>query len=620
MGELIIKIKKFLLPKEDDIYLNINIWRLLFYINLFVYGFYGALVSKDIFVFLIITLFTVLTQSVFSLIEKRNLSDSVIQINFNSRTIVFFTLLLLIVCYKFLNNSLIGDELSYTQSALRHSLLIGNLIINKIILFDTIEFKYIILAINIIISVICIITIRFLNSLDFFKRLIISIIFMLFLRGLIFNLGGNVSPHPPLNHIFTFIISSVFPLSNFSIRLSYLLAFSIFTFSVYYLIKLRWPNIYSFLITCIIVSIPPLLHLGFSVETSLFTTCLFSYILLYFVIKDNIDYKILILIVSIFTLARISSVIILLPIFIYYIKNVNKKNYSNISCYLKEWAPILLFLPFLIPSVIKGTPATDYSVINVRIFEKYIAVFKSNIFWNSLSSVIPLFWIIFLPFSFLKKGKNYFHSLNYLFTFLTLVALFYSLKPHLWGNEKYQDEMFIPFIIVGFIQIFNFISSLNFKPLFNSTLLIFILFLNLFVLGKNRHIIENSNINKDYPYTQAYNYIHSVSGRDSSLSIGLTYGVMPEIINGYTSLNYKKALEIYTITNQQLFSNNSKDLYKNFVEKVNENKNLRYIILGLTSDKKLFTDIMINNNWTLDKTFEGSDPAFTIEILKKNFN
>ena len=177
--------------------------------------------------------------------------------------------------------------------------------------------------------------------------------------------------------------------------------------------------------------------------------------------------------------------------------------------------------------------------------------------------------------------------------------------------------MFIPFIIVGFIQFLKVIDLIKMNNLIVKTGLVIIIALNLFYFGRAGSVIENSNINKDYPYESAYTYINHMNAQDSTLSVGLTYGVLPEIINGYSSLNYKRALAIYKDSGQGLFSSNSADSYEGFAAKINEDKRIKYIIIGLTADKEIFSNVMKNENWAVEKTFQGTVPAFTVQIMKK---
>lgn len=601
----------------DDLRLEVNVWRLLFYLNLFVYGFYGALISTDLPVFLIMMVVVIITQLSFGLLENRQLPGSVMHIAANSKIVILFLLVLTGMSYSIMNNSLLGDELSYTQSALRHSLVLAGIAANKAHFLDSIQFKYLVLVINFIILVIILAIVYLLNAVSSFKRIALSVLLMIAFRSVIFKFGGNASPHPPLNHIFTFITGAVLPLSNFTVRFSYLLAFTFFAVAIYYLIRERWPGITGFLITCAVISIPPLLHLGVTVETSLWTTCIFSYILVYLVLKEDIDYGLLIVLGSIFTVARIPSVIILVPVFLFYLRKFRCQLFSNIIDHMWRWAPVILFLPFLIPSVIKGTAATDYSTADTHIIDKYATVLKSNAIWHFLVAVFPVFWIIFLLFAFLKKNKGYLHVVVYLLTFLILLAVFYSLKPHLWGGEKYQDEVFIPFIIVGFIKFLMLIDLAGMKKIIISASMVIIIALNLFYLGRDRGVIVNSNINKYYPYTEAYAYINHINAQDSTLSVGLTYGVLPEIINGYTSLHYKRALAIYKNSEQGLFSSNSDDSYEGYATKINADKKINYLIIGLTADKDIFSSKMKSKNWIVAKNLQGGDPSFDVLVLRR---
>ena len=141
-------------------------------------------------------------------------------------------------------------------------------------------------------------------------KLIVIIISVVFVRYIIFKFGGNPFPHPPLISLIPLVSTSIFGLSDLSLKL---IPFVIYgTFSTYYYFRLRrLNNVFdSFLITLTFFGIPGVLFLGATLEQGLFSMICFSIVSIELVLNEKNKYKKLFIIILIFSLFRVLSNII----------------------------------------------------------------------------------------------------------------------------------------------------------------------------------------------------------------------------------------------------------------------------------------------------------------------
>ena len=122
--------------------------------------------------------------------------------------------------------------------------------------------------------------------------------------------------HPPLNHFFSTVFVSFFGINHFILRLAYLMPFWIFLIILFKLIRDSVGERYS-MIFILSVSTFPLLLLGSTTpDHALWSSLLYTYLLFYFILKKNIDYRFCIFIISIGILFRVT---IFYRIFLYWI-------------------------------------------------------------------------------------------------------------------------------------------------------------------------------------------------------------------------------------------------------------------------------------------------------------
>ena len=589
--------------------LLIDKYKILFYLNFIIYGFYGALIPKSIFSFLLITILLIITQLIFGIkhINKTNLIQY--KIKYKIVDVIFIFLILILLFYRNFSHSLIGDELSYTQLAIRHSLVISNTITSKFIKFEFLPYKYIILLFNFVILLFMYLLFKIINKLQSYYKISCAVLFLIIFRFFIFKMGGNNSPHPPLNHILTYFISSFIPISDFSIRFAYFIPYLLFTISIYYFLLEKYSKLNSIFLTLTIITIPPLLQFGIMVEQSIFTTYLFTYILIYLIFSNIKKYDFLIFIVSVFVMLRLTSILMFVPIILDFILFNNRKKIFELNI-----TPILIFIPFFLHSLISGTPSFDSSNNLYDISFRIYNALTNGVVFKYMYENIQSYLILLIPISIIFKNLK--QTFIIFVTFLIIICTYYSINPFLWGYQKYQIEIFVPFIILGIVNLFDFFYKFNLN-IFSYISYIILLIFNNYSLYKininHENTLLQNNINKDYPYVAMYNFIKMNKVIDSSLVISNNYGVLPEVINNYNVKSYKNSKELYEKINNSYINKENKLI---FFDSIYLYKNIKYLFIGYIDNKKNVINNLSKSSWKKVNILYGKDSS-SIYIYNK---
>ena len=141
--------------------------------------------------------------------------------------------------------------------------------------------------------------------------------------------------------------------------------------------------------------------------------------------------------------------------------------------------------------------------------------------------------------------------------------------------------------------------------------ILFIL-INCYIFFNTTNNIKNSNVNKDYNYRDAYDYIKLQNATDSCFSVGVNYGIIPEIINNYNCSSIKHLDTVFK--KYSLIDDKSlKEIYYF----INTHKNISYVIIGFTDEKSALINLFKFNKWELKKTFIGNNSFTEVLILKR---
>jgi len=546
--------------------LNINWIAILAFVFFWTYGFFGALSSGGNTANLI--LFLVLSSIFIFLIwlwkgDKKIFEGKLI---FKFRDIVVFVLLFFILfplSFANLNNSVVNDGLAHAGQAEIHAINLISILHSRFGLSGEFIFLDLVWIVNICLLIAGIVVFVFLKNKKFWTALISLLTLFLLFRGLIVVLGGSGGPHPPFRLFPLWLSSALFSPADISFRFAQFFGLLVFGAVLYKFAEKRFGFLNSFLFALASVTIPVLWHTGILVEQSIWTAIAWSVVLLYLFIHpelDKKDYFRLVAIVSIATLMRQTAFIALIPIAIQFARDVVKKRVGVKDVFIIA-LPILIMMPFLLQSLINGTSATyspgsAQSIISSDtsgLMRVWFAV-KSGIVWTAITNSVQYIWLLFFALAFIFSFKNIVRVLRLFGFFLSGLYIFYLIHPDLWGLGRYQAEYIIPFAILGLFCSMIFLNrKLNIVRIGLSIGLTVLIFYNGYIF---KTIPENNlsvdvlksvfndkikisgeySILSEFPYNyhEALSAVRDAGYAGSMYLVGSTYGIFPEIVNGFS--------------------------------------------------------------------------------------
>ena len=488
------------------------------------------------------------------------------KININNKELLILGIIIsywIIVAFENLNQSIVADQLFYAISSKKHEIKIIKKIVD-----DEIVFKNAIQLLDIIIILMSILIIYFTKKIqiNFIKICVVNCILLLILRYLTISNGGGLSPHPPFQLFPIWLSTSIFGLNDFSFRLGQFIGLIGCNFILYINYLKILGRFKSFIASIALSSIPLLIHVSTLVEPSIWTTILWTFILVQIpsITERKSNFWICMFsIISIFTLMRITSFLVY-PIFLALFLRYNwleaKKNIYIIALVA---SPFLVCLPFVLTSIIIGTPGSSYTEGSADFIENDYSVYsriwyaiKNGIVIDVALSAISFEWFCLLPGILIKyKNEKYYLFNRFLIIMFMVLALlvFFSIDPNYWGVVRYKAEYLIPFIILGGYLIFLKINELE-----RFNVLIPIISVVIIYIGLKGFNIYSYKINDEgnvsqfkrevervYDYKTALIAAKEAGLAKNTLLIGMTYGILPQIISDYTVGEVKKASNDY---------------------------------------------------------------------------
>jgi len=280
---------------------------------------------------------------------------------------------------------------------------------------------------------------------------------------------------------------------------------------------------------------------------------------------------------------------------------------------------LLIFLPYLVRGAFIGHPAFDSnspSQINNLFYS-----FKSGIPLISILNNL-MFWAFFIPFCFYKVWRKFDYIIIILTLMLILYVTFYNIRPILWGVGRYQIELTLPFVILG---IFTFMFFNMFKII--NYILLLLLLLNIYIYNTFRswnssydilkykyyeliklpfgHLIESES---NFPIDEVLSKLRIRSdNKRFYYHYGVTYGVMPEIMCGYS---------ISQVLRQNMINNDFSSIKEDSIFfKLNTDNNLKTIIFSDKEDKVII-DQFVKNGWNIKQRFKLINSG-TINVIER---
>lgn len=617
----------------------------LFYAFFLAYGYYGALtpsykVFSDNFFIGGLSLFVISTSLViinvilnkFGEVFEDSIAISKKDLLIFLALFIFF----LTVANEQLNHAMQGDELSYSTVALGHSISFLLKLPDSISVLGVIPFKYLIQFLSIVLVAVVFTFIYISRKISGITRLAVVLGTLLVFRILIIFLGGNANPHPPLGGLPLLIFGSIGGVSDLSLKLSYFIAFVFFTF-ILYKICLRivdWKI--ALLFASAVGTIPLLLHLATLVENSLWSSICFTLVLAELAVNKKPNLIRLASIVSVLTLMRETSFIGYIPIIIFYFFS-SKEKYGQVDWkgLLLILVPSIIFIPFLTQSIFVGTPAIASFGSDHNILIQLFHVLKSNIIFISIGNSIPLWWIFFMPFAFFYFKKDRIHFLAFVTFFFICIGMYYSIRPVLFGLAKYQAEYALPFAIVGALLFLQKLINSRFKKHYVLVLLLIFGF-NLIdfmsiPFGNKPTDIAIDTVETDskaflsgyrvlcgftYNYESAFDDVSKQGMMSNSYTVGATYGVLPQIMSGYSFAAIKQLNSIYK-NQQRLNKEVGVSWASASVDNVESDSRIKMVVLGAVQKRDELVKNFINHGWVVHSKHLNYNYGSSVIIIKK---
>tara|TARA_B110000503_G_scaffold40289_1_gene66189 strand:- start:8986 stop:10851 length:1866 start_codon:yes stop_codon:yes gene_type:complete len=518
---------------------------------------------------------------------------------------------------------LFSDEQSYVMSAHEQSM---QIILRTAFYFKHIndfQINYLVRFLSFFLSIYVIFNIYIFQKIKLKSILIYVFISTIILRLAYIQFGGHMSPHPSMNLVPHLFSGTFLGFSPFVFKFIVLIIF--ITWSVYLIEKVKIFNsvILKYLLFFIILTLPIINELKYTVEPSLWTFMLFVYIGSSLLHDGYKNYNKLIMITVLVCFFRQPSFLALVPIFVSELFYLYKRkiNWNIIFLLIKKYTPLILFIPYLVNSVFLGTGMTTAFLDGpYQQFDHYFPSL-SDIYNYSIISV-PHIYILTLPFFFsIILIKNIKKLIVFVFFFSALILIYYSIIPPAWGLAKYQAEYMLPFFIFSLIIIVKNIKFKFLKILF----LLFFLLTNFYYLAyplwqsRNKNP-DSSQIEKPAYYAGLkFNYIPIINQliKDNSIHtlafLGSDYKSYPVLSSTISVENYKMIVEnkknMLDMINFD--GQNWNVTSKNF-------KHITNIILESVPNKTELIQKLISMDWQIESTIKNKEHNTSVVWLKRN--
>ena len=539
--------------------------------------------------------------------------------------------------YGSLSLSLQGDESAYLVMAFGHAIKVLMKFVDYLSILENWPVKYLIQIISILLVGALIAFIHLTRLLAWPRRIAVVLSALILCRFLIMSFGGNPSPHPPLGGMAHLIFGAIFGINGFALKAAYFTAYVLFIFGVYKVIKQGAPSYLSLLFSLAVGTIPLTLHLATVVENSIWSLISFSLVMLALAASKNQNYVRLASLVSIMTLFRQPVFIGYVPILIMFAATLHSPYAADQGKkLLRIVMPSIVFVPFLMQSIIHGTPSTAALGDQTSQLARVLAAFGSGIVWVAIANSVPKLWMLFIPLAFIWWRKYLVQSIAYLAFFAVGLVIYYSISPGLYGLGKYQAEYAVPFAIVGAFICFKIsVPTLKHKLIAFSMLVLIGLnvfnYLNIPVQNKPMDELMDSlshdlntydsgyHVLSGFPYefSQAYDEVKKLDLTRNSYAIGATYGVFLEITNEY-SLGAAQVAESISRFQRKLNEETGPDSpAKTTAQNIEKDPRIKIIILGAIQKRKELVGEFMRHGWAVHAVFKNAQYGSSVIVMTK---
>ncbi len=453
---------------------------------------------------------------------------------------------LLALSHGRLSESLYSDELSYAASSHGHAIFLA-LQLARFDFFSDLEIRYLVQAASFLMLGFLLIIWRCIVRMECAGVFPVFVAAFMGLRFLFWIRGGNGNPHPPLELLPVFFSGVLFGINEAGLKVSYLLSYFFFLFVVYRLCRRQLASSFAWKVAAVVGTVPLMLSMGTVIEHAVWGYIFFTIVLLDLWTANSVNYQRVLLIVALGSLFRQSVFIALLPIALVYLLDPARPGLAQLRIARAYWLipPLILFVPFVGRSLLMGTPATESIDKGMPVSQWYDAL-ASGVAIDSFLTAFHPAWATLLVLAFIpiRKAERSRHLIFSIF-FIALWMVYHSIDRGLWGMKKYQAECFGPFIALGVFLLFRLLASLAARSVAVVACIVFVSANVMQFFSRDGSANPGYSISVSYNYRDAYARVRELGLAKNTYSIGLTYGILPEVINRYSASEALSAQAIH---------------------------------------------------------------------------
>jgi hypothetical protein len=253
-----------------------------------------------------------------------------------------------------------------------------------------------------------------------------------------------------------------------------------------------------------------------------------------------------------------------------------------------------------------------------------------------MTFALPFWWLVFIPLSFVPfQRKNWNINIALILFFLAAIYIYYSIHPGLWGFAKYQVEYAGPLVIAGFLLIIKTFTQNNLNKKILLVLIIVLIVFNIMQLTqkKNNSNLKSSFSRKEsthsgeefdllkmgltaisYEYKKAYEHLKQKGLSESTYSIGATYGILSEIMNGYSTKAVIASDVIYKQQYSSRLETQNLDLY---IDSIQNNTRINAVMLGSVERKQELISQLYGKGWNEGANFVNLKYGTSVVIMTR---
>jgi hypothetical protein len=269
------------------------------------------------------------------------------------------------------------------------------------------------------------------------------------------------SPHPPLRLFPLWLSATLLPASAFALRFAQFAGLLLLMWALFRAAARSLPPLSAWLFALAAGSIPVLWHTGVLAEQSVWTGAAWSLMLVWFASRErweSRDFALFAALLSAATLMRQSAFVglgALGVLLLFHLAERENRRWKELA-----WLAVtpLVMLPFLARSVLGGTPAAYREGESALIpagasgVERVLIAVKSGIASHAVLASVTLPWVLLFLLAFVPWGRARRHwalAAASLCLFAGGLYLFYTIRPVLWAQGRYQAEYVAPLAALG---------------------------------------------------------------------------------------------------------------------------------------------------------------------------